>query len=1256
MAGQQKIRGVEDFQEMMAAANVRDPRPTTTKIIDWLKVPNNLASVVFFIGAIAYFAPAIADICLAVAGLLFWFGMTRSETLPFKFPVQSGIIDAHEPDPAQPGKFSKAKGIFFLGNEVRSGKEVWLTNSDCRQHFLLLGTTGTGKALPLDAKVHTPTGWKEMGSLKQGDRVSTPDGRSAPILGYYPQGELDIFKVTFEDGREAEACGEHLWEVHHEHWIGKYRPGVSRAGSAIPRVLRTREIEELLRSNKGAFSVRLPEEVQKPVAALALDPYLTGALLGDGGISGVTLRFSSADSHVVEKVSKKLALIGHDLHQDDYAADCDYRIRTAEKSFGVLSPLRGHLRALGLEGTKSDTKFIPEAYKEASIEQRWALVQGMMDTDGTIDRRTGSLSFSTSSLRMAQDFQDVVRSLGGLAKLTEKNTFYRNAEGERVERTTYRISIRHTRPSSFFSLPRKLSLVHENYQYSESLKLRIRSIEPARRSEAACILIDHPEHLFITDNYVVTHNTESLLGFASNAVSWGSGCLFIDGKGDVNTFASFYALARRFGREDDVLVMNYMTGNQDVGAGGGVLLSNTMNPFSHGASDTLTNMIVSLMDDVGGDGAMWKGRATSMLTGLMRALIWLRDNNRIDLNVGEIRDHMNLKRIIDLADPNKPQYADLPIHIRANIKSYLLSLPGFQEDKGYKQAQTTLDQHGYLEMQFTRILGSLADVYGHIFKTPFGEIDMNDVVLNRRLLLIMLPALEKSSDEIANLGKIVVATLRGMMGSTLGSAIEGAWQDIVENRLTKSPSPFIVILDEVGYYMVDGMDLMAAQARSLGFSLVFAGQDLNAMKRISEKVFGSVLGNTRTKVLLGTEDTETMELASKLGGKSLRTHMSGYSGETGEFGKTYSDNMEARIEEVERIHGLDIKAQGPGEAHIMFADKLVRVNMFYPAPNTTLNPRKLTLRTNHFITVGHPNVEAILSQQRLPDIVEKLCDPDFAKMMRHDADNAVKNLALSGELEPFHTALIEGKKKTEAINGALDLYCAGFAQIVNDTDSMTADYQQQVPGTVSQAALSNMPGADFTLDQSGDARRPRNIENPQTGAVPSNRQANAAANVRRPAEAASFDEEVVPTNLAPAPPRRSDNKPFKSSKVDGKVRHGVSVDGNVHDMVDKLPAVPGVLDALAALDADGTISTKKEISDALNDAIKFADDVDDLGFLGPATPGDIKKAEESTQKVMPDFEFADDGEIEGDADGDGDGKDGPSTMDFLTSLIETEGA
>src|SRR3546814_7646291 len=99
-------------------------------------------------------------------------------------------------------------------------------------------------------------------------------------------------------------------------------------------------------------------------------------------------------------------------------------------------------------------------------------------------------------------------------------------------------------------------------------------------------------------------------------------------------------------------------------------------------------------------------------------------------------------------------------------------------------------------MQFTKILGSLVDVYGYIFHTPYGEVDMHDVVLGRRILVIMLHALEKSGDEIANLGKIMLATLKGMMGSTLGSQIEGDWEEIVEKRTTNSPSTIICILYE----------------------------------------------------------------------------------------------------------------------------------------------------------------------------------------------------------------------------------------------------------------------------------------------------------------------------------------------------------------------------------------------------------------------------------------------------------------------------
>lgn len=486
--------------------------------------------------------------------------------------------------------------------------------------------------------------------------------------------------------------------------------------------------------------------------------------------------------------------------------------------------------------------------------------------------------------------------------------------------------------------------------------------------------------------------TESLLGFAANALMWGSGFLFCDGKGDVALFAKVYALARRFGREDDLLVLNFMTGNQDLGAAGGKIMSNTLNPFSTGSSDSLTQMVVSLMDDAGGDGAMWKGRATAMLTGVMRALSWLRDEGKVDLNVGEIREFMALKRIIDLGDPT--EFPDMPQAIRGTIRSYLTSLPGFQEEKGYKQAQTTLDQHGYLEMQFTKILGSLADVYGHIFHTPNGEVDMFDVVLNRRILVIMLPALEKSGDEIANLGKIVVATLKGMMGATLGSSLEGSWAQVVENRPTNSPSPFICVLDEVGYYTVEGMALMAAQARSLGFTMVYASQDIPAMKRLNEKEAASIIANTNTKVYMRTEEADvTGKLAVDSAGKGVRAQVGGFAGSSGEVGVSYKDTMDARLDTVDKINFADLKAQSEGEMHITFKDTVVRAQGFYANPEGSVNQKKLKLRANHFIKVPKPDFDEMQRARRMPEISEILQSDENISKLKTDAQAAVEKIS-----------------------------------------------------------------------------------------------------------------------------------------------------------------------------------------------------------------------------------------------------------------------
>lgn len=698
--------------------------------------------------------------------------------------------------------------------------------------------------------------------------------------------------------------------------------------------------------------------------------------------------------------------------------------------------------------------------------------------------------------------------------------------------------------------------------------------------------------------------TEALLGFCANALSWGSGFLFCDGKGDVSTFAKIYALARRFGREDDILVINTMTSNADVGVSGGKILSNTLNPFTSGSSDSLTQMVVSLMDDAGGDGAMWKGRAVALFTGVMRALVWKRDVGLVDLNIGLIRDYLNLNKIIELADREKEPH--MPAPIRGSIDAYLASLPGFQKEKGTKQAQTTLDQHGYLQMQFTKILGSLADVYGHIFLTPHGEVDMTDVVLGRRILVVMLPALEKSSDEVANLGKIIVAMLKGMMGSNLGSTIEGSYDKTVLARNYTAKTPFITILDEVGLYTVNGLAVMAAQARSLGFALVFAAQDLPAMLRHDDKEALSMIANTTTKLFMRVEETEqTAKLAVEAAGRASFAKAAGFAAKSGEFATPYLDNMEARFEEQERISVRNLRALGVGEAYVTWRDSVLKVKTFhaYPEGEYATSLKLLALRANHFLAFAKPTKEEVKKVGVLTEVAERLDDPGFARIVERRAKEERARVvqaaaegrdprALRGEIAAgavaFLRAAYGGKDARKA--SATDLVTASAAAIAAIMQAMARQGEafardvrvlEGLPaggGARSGAAraASEVPGlVDPTAVAAGRG-------GPAGGSLAALRD-EARRGAPPPAFVDDFDD---------APPEPEDDDAQRSAAqlaaaLDGlgearreaavsaapsrmkEVVHGVSVDNVAFEAAKKMQTNETALHFLAALDFDG---------------------------------------------------------------------------------------
>ncbi|MDX2027890.1 MAG: TraM recognition domain-containing protein [Alphaproteobacteria bacterium] len=492
--------------------------------------------------------------------------------------------------------------------------------------------------------------------------------------------------------------------------------------------------------------------------------------------------------------------------------------------------------------------------------------------------------------------------------------------------------------------------------------------------------------------------TEGLKSMVANALAWGSGFSYTDGKADTDLWASLYAMARRFGRDDDIFVLNYMTGNADDGA-----TSNTMNPFSNGSASYLANMITSFMPDAGGDNAMWKERAVALMFALMPALTFKRDKQGLLLDVGVVRDYIELQPIIRLSrDPN------LPERIVHGLQGYLNTLPGFVDaafdDEGNERPpspdqpmydlQVARQQHGYLSMQFTRSLQSLADEYGYIFKAQLADIDVLDIVLNRRIVVVLIPALEKSGDEAANLGKIVAASLKGMMGATLGNTVEGSWESAIGSKQTHSASSFMTVFDEVGYYTAQGMAVMAAQARSLGFSLVFASQDLPSMEKRVKQEAKSIVGNCNLKILGRIEDpTDTKEFVQRHGGTSWVMETKGMTAPTNTVSSLFMnmpfyDERGASYQNRQRVDYDHLRGQREGEAHLLFGDWAVQARMFHAVPE-----RVKALRVHRLLPVPGTTSSTAARERAMNELNARLKDPEWTAAGAGAAVTATPELA-----------------------------------------------------------------------------------------------------------------------------------------------------------------------------------------------------------------------------------------------------------------------
>lgn len=371
------------------------------------------------------------------------------------------------------------------------------------------GNAGSGKAQPLYSKILTPFGWKTMGDIKVGDYIIGSNGNSYSVLNIYPQGIRPIYRVWFDDDTYTDCDEEHLWTVYNQ----------ANRKSKIPQVKTLKELinNGLLSEYDGRknYSIDIVKPINFLRRNLLLDPYLMGILLAEGTFSKYSIKISSIDEEILNKIRKLLP----ETDELIFADRCNYRI--AKKPInGTRNHKKTKLKTLdaikfyGLDRHKSNTKFIPYDYLFSSIEDRLELLRGLADGDGSF-AKGNIIEYSTSSSQLKDDFCNLCRSLG--AKVRWKTRMGRYVNKGRVIQTSlcYRITASFPNNINPFYMSRKANKFEGKKRWHQKF---IKKVEYIGEFDAQCIYVDSPDHTYITDNYIVTHNTYSMTKLAASFV------------------------------------------------------------------------------------------------------------------------------------------------------------------------------------------------------------------------------------------------------------------------------------------------------------------------------------------------------------------------------------------------------------------------------------------------------------------------------------------------------------------------------------------------------------------------------------------------------------------------------------------------------------------------------------------------------------------------------------------------------------------
>ena len=278
---------------------------------------------------------------------------------------------------------AKRKRVQIHPKNLSQEQYLMELNNPKKQIVFAIGPAGTGKAQPLTAKIKIPGGWTTMGDIQVGDKVTSPDGNTANVVGLFPQGIKQTYAITLYDGRTTLACAEHLWEIFLDN---------------KPAVINTLELLKLRYHGSVMPYIRLPKHEIMDDVELPIDPFQLGTML------------------------------------------------------------------------VKDNKSIPDEYLNASRSQKVKLLQGLLDTSiHAVD--SGNLVF-TGGVELQNSVVYLVRSIGGSACIKDNGVHIR------------------------------FSIVEGSLDLMPVL-----SVVEADELECQCILLDSEDHLYVTDEFIVNHNT-----------------------------------------------------------------------------------------------------------------------------------------------------------------------------------------------------------------------------------------------------------------------------------------------------------------------------------------------------------------------------------------------------------------------------------------------------------------------------------------------------------------------------------------------------------------------------------------------------------------------------------------------------------------------------------------------------------------------------------------------------------------------------